>query len=35
MSGTVEDMVQSVTSLKSTRERRTSLCFEKIVFSAL
>lgn len=35
MSGTMEDMVQSVTSLKSTRERITSLCCEKIVFSPL
>lgn len=34
-SGTVEDMVQSVTSLTSTRERITSLCCEKIVFSPL
>lgn len=32
MSGTVDDMVQSVASLKSTRERITSLCCEKIVF---
>lgn len=35
MSGTVEDMVQSVTSLKSARESITSLCCEKIVFSPL
>lgn len=35
MSGTMEDMVQGVTSLTSTRERITSLCCEKIVFSPL
>lgn len=35
MSGTMEDLVQSVTSLKSTKGRITRLCCEKIVFSPL
>lgn len=35
MSGTVEDVVQSVTSLNSTKERIKNRRCEKIVFSPL